>query len=119
MPRQACDCLEGKIQWTGDRGEGFQALEERPRTGPKGGIPTRRIFQRTDDILQRFYKEVSIWKTFHHSNILPLLGVKVTEEEFTSISKWMENGNINEFVRAHPDTDLLGLVRSSFGSSPP
>ena len=26
------------------------------------------------------------------------------------VSDWMVNGNINEFVRAHPDANLLELV---------
>jgi len=33
------------------------------------------------------------------------------------ISDWMVNGNINEFVRAHPDANRLELVSSSFRAS--
>ena len=29
---------------------------------------------------------------------------------FGMISDWMINGNINDFVEAHPDADRLGLV---------
>ena len=31
------------------------------------------------------------------------------------VSEWMENGNINEFVKASVGVDRLELVRSSFG----
>ena len=33
---------------------------------------------------------------------------------FVMVSEWMVKGNINEFVKAHPNVDLLGLVRVSF-----
>ena len=38
----------------------------------------------------------------------------MTETRFEMISEWMVNGNISEFVKAHPDADLLGLVGFSF-----
>jgi hypothetical protein len=33
------------------------------------------------------------------------------------ISDWMTNGNINEFVKAHPDVNRLELVGFSFEAS--
>jgi hypothetical protein len=30
--------------------------------------------------------------------------------QFVMVSEWMANGNINEFVKAHPDVDRLELV---------
>ena len=30
--------------------------------------------------------------------------------QFVMVSEWMVNGNINEFVKVHPDADRLGLV---------
>ena len=30
--------------------------------------------------------------------------------QFVMVSEWMLNGNINEFVKARPDADRLGLV---------
>ena len=50
------------------------------------------------------------WKTLQHPNVLPLLGVTMTEVQLTMVSEWMVNGSINEFVRANPDVDRLGLV---------
>ena len=50
------------------------------------------------------------WKTLRHPNVLPLIGVTMTETQFAMVSEWMESGNINDFVKKHPDADRLGLV---------
>ena len=34
----------------------------------------------------------------------------MTETQFAMISEWMMHGNINDFVKAHPDVDRVGLV---------
>ena len=38
----------------------------------------------------------------------------MTETQFTMVSEWMVYGNINDFVKAHPDVDRLGLVGFRF-----
>ena len=53
-----------------------------------------------------------MWKFLRHPNILPLTGVTMSKGRFAVVSEWMENGNINEFVKAHPDVDRPGLVSS-------
>ena len=62
--------------------------------------------------MQGFCKEVITWKTLCHENVLPLLGVTVDGNQFAMVSEWMINGNINEYVKMHKDTDHLRLVRS-------
>lgn len=52
------------------------------------------------------------WKTLHHPNILPLVGVTMTEKRFVMVSEWMENGSINMFVKANTGVNRLNLVRS-------
>jgi hypothetical protein len=59
------------------------------------------------------------WKTLRHPNVLPLIGVTMSETQFAMISDWMENGNINEFVKAHPGANRLELVGISFMVSLP
>ena len=49
-------------------------------------------------------------KTLRHPNILPLLGATMSMNRLVMVSEWMVNGTINEFVKADPDADLLGLV---------
>jgi len=55
-------------------------------------------------------KEAVGWKWLQHENILPFLGVMLESPRFSIISERMENGNIVEFVRAHPDHNRLRLV---------
>jgi len=38
----------------------------------------------------------------------------MSDTQFAMVSDWMVNGNINEFVKAHPDADRLELVGYSF-----
>ena len=52
-----------------------------------------------------------MWKHLKHPNILPLLGVTVSEHRFAMISEWMENGNINEFIKKDPYAKPIELVR--------
>ena len=54
------------------------------------------------------------WKALHHPNVLPLLGVTMSETRFVMVSEWMVNGNINEFVKADINADRLALVCFSF-----
>ena len=51
-----------------------------------------------------------MWSALHHPNVLPLLGATMTGARFTMVSEWMKDGNINEFVKAHPVVDQLKLV---------
>jgi serine/threonine protein kinase len=64
---------------------------------------SRSVCPCTDVAWQRFCKEVVTWKTLRHPNVLPLIGVMMSESQFATISDWMFNGNINDFVKAHPD----------------
>ena len=64
--------------------------------------------------MQRFCREVVTWKALRHPNVLPLLGVTMTENKFVMVSEWMENGNVNVFMKAHPGVNRLQLVCFSF-----
>ena len=59
-----------------------------------------------------------MWKMFRHPNILPLIGVTMSESQFTMVSDWMGNGNISEFVKAHPAVNRLELVGFSLRATP-
>ena len=39
----------------------------------------------------------------------------MTETQFGMVSKWMANGNINQFVTAHKEADRFELVSSHSG----
>jgi hypothetical protein len=51
-----------------------------------------------------------MWKTLRHRNVLPLIGVTMSETQFATISDWMVHGNITDFVKAHLDVNRLALV---------
>jgi serine/threonine protein kinase len=60
-----------------------------------------------------------MWKPLDHPNVLPLLGVIMSEIQFTMVSKWMPNGNINEFVKKCPDANRFELVSFRSGCHHP
>ena len=62
-------------------------------------------------IAQMFCKEVMTWKSLCHPNVLPLLGVTMGKKLFAMVSEWMVNGNINEFIGEHRNTNRFELVR--------
>jgi len=62
-------------------------------------------------MLQRFCREGVAWKHLRHPNILPLIGVTVSNQRFAMVSAWMENGNINEFVGKDQHANRIELVR--------
>ena len=64
--------------------------------------------------MQKFCKEFVLWNALRHPNVLPLIGVIMTETELTMVSEWMPNGNINLFVKERQDVNRFELV-----SSPP
>ena len=39
----------------------------------------------------------------------------MSETQFAMVSDWMVNGNITDFVKAHPDVNRLALVGFSLG----
>jgi hypothetical protein len=55
-----------------------------------------------------------MWNRRQHPNILPLLGV--SDQDFLMVSEWMENGNIKQYILAHPDANLPSLVSDPFSS---
>ena len=68
-------------------------------------------------MLQRFCREGVAWKHLRHPNILPLIGVTVSNQRFAMVSAWMENGNINEFVRKDQHVNRIELVRVTLNSN--
>ena len=69
-------------------------------------------------IAQRFCKEVLIWRCLRHPNVLPLLGVTMSDNRFAMISEWMNNGNINEFLMVDRNVNRFELVGASPYNSP-
>jgi serine/threonine protein kinase len=60
---------------------------------------------------QSFCREGVAWKHLRHPNVLPLLGVTISENRFAMVSEWMDNGNIIEFVARYEHLNRAELVR--------
>lgn len=63
-------------------------------------------------IPQKYYKDVTICRRVRHENILNIEGVVPELFEFCMVSKWMDNGNMLEYVRTKERVDRAGLVSS-------
>jgi serine/threonine protein kinase len=63
-------------------------------------------------LFQRFCKEVVLWSTLSHPNVLKLAGVQGDMEkgQFATVSEWMAHGNIMEYIRNNR-VNRLELVR--------
>ena len=61
---------------------------------------------------QRFCKEVVLWSTLSHPNVLGLAGVHgdMGAGEFVTVSEWMEHGNIMQYVKRNRGANRLELV---------
>jgi len=57
-----------------------------------------------------FCKEAVIWRHLQHPNILPLIGVMITPEQYSLISDWMDDGTINAFTEMNPDANRIDLL---------
>ncbi|KAJ7133702.1 kinase-like domain-containing protein, partial [Mycena crocata] len=51
---------------------------------------------------KEFVCEAVIWRQFSHPNILPFFGLYTIEQRLCLVSPWMENGNIQGFLRTAP-----------------
>ena len=60
--------------------------------------------------LQRFCKEVLLWKRLSHPNILTFYGASTNHNQFCMVSPWMENGNVISYTRRNPEANRLRLV---------
>jgi len=54
-------------------------------------------------------REVRVWRTLHHPNVLPFFGF-LTTPELCLVSPWYQHGNIIKYLQEHPNADRLRLV---------
>lgn len=53
-----------------------------------------------------------MWKCIRHQNIVPFHGA--TLDPLQLVSDWMEHSDLPRFLKEHPNTNHLGLVRLLF-----
>lgn len=62
--------------------------------------------------MQRFCREVVIWRKLSHPNILPLLGVSTNSHVLRMVSNLMGHGSIMAYLSTRPSANRLLLVSS-------
>ena len=64
------------------------------------------------DLFQLFCKQVVLWSTLSHPNVLELVGVQGDMEkgQFVTVSEWMMHGNIMDYIKEN-HANRLELVR--------
>ena len=59
---------------------------------------------------QKICKEIVIGRRIQHENVLSIEGVAPGLFEVCMVSKWMDNGNMLQYVRSHQGVDRMRLV---------
>ncbi|KAF8341251.1 kinase-like domain-containing protein [Cantharellus anzutake] len=69
----------------------------------------------TRKMVKHLTQEVKIWKDLKHPNIIEFIGYAIegerSEERAILISKWCKNGDVVEYLRTHPDSSRIQLLR--------
>ncbi|CAE6474159.1 unnamed protein product [Rhizoctonia solani] len=58
---------------------------------------------------KRAMREIYNWSQLNHDNIQKLLGVVVFDGRLGMVSKWMENGNLRQYLERNPHVDRYPL----------
>ena len=58
---------------------------------------------------QDFCREAVVWKHMVHQNVVPLLGITISQQ-LQQISDWMPGGDLSKYIKKNPDADRHGLV---------
>ncbi|KAF9644344.1 kinase-like protein [Thelephora ganbajun] len=91
--------VEGEIRASG----GFADVRSGRYMGSLVAVKTLRVAAQDDlqKIRKQFCKEVILWSTLSHPNVLKLAGVQGDMEkgQLVTVSEWMAHGNIMEYIK--------------------
>ncbi len=59
------------------------------------------------------FRELRIWSSLDHPNVLPLLGYVMYGDYPALVSRWMVNGSLRNYIEMFPDTSVIRMVRGS------
>ena len=70
----------------------------------------------TKIVSQQFCKEVILWNSLSHPNVLKFVGVLggIDQYQFATVSEWMAHGNIMEYIKKNAANRLKFVGISSF-----
>ncbi|KAH9967849.1 hypothetical protein BC827DRAFT_1168576 [Russula dissimulans] len=109
--------LSGKVFRTSDHAiasGGSQDIYTGEWTGTEVALAYPRNQSRAAQ--ERFRRQVEIWRTLRHPNILQLLGIAYIGDSVYSVSPYMEFGHVKEYLKDHPGVNrvlLLGEIASA------
>lgn len=58
---------------------------------------------------KRTMRELHYWSKVRHENVQELLGIILFQGRLGMVSLWMENGNLQQYIEKHPNTDRYQL----------
>ena len=64
--------------------------------------------------MRSFAREMIIWTSLQHDNVLPCLGFAEHNALPALISEWMENGNVIAYLAKNAGVDRVEVVRTLF-----
>jgi len=56
------------------------------------------------------FRELRIWSSLDHPNVLPLLGYVMRGEYPALVSRWMANGSARSYMEKMPDVPVMQIV---------
>ncbi|KAI9508854.1 ras guanine nucleotide exchange factor domain-containing protein [Russula earlei] len=103
--------LSGKVSRTSDRAiatGGSQDIYTGEMTGTEVALAYPRNQSR--EAQERFRRQVEIWRTLRHPNVLQLLGIAYIGDFVYSVSPFMEFGHIKGYLKDHPEANRVMLL---------
>jgi len=91
---------------------GNATVSRTEHNGRQVAVKVMRIYLTSDlgKCFSEFCREAVAWRHLRHPNVLPLLGVDLEQHRLAMISEWMDQGNINEFVRSNDGVNRVQLL---------
>jgi len=91
-----------------------EGLPCQPRGGSQNkgrSLPPHQMRLHDSLSLQRYYKEVTVWKQLNHPNVVPTLGAGPDIAELCVVSPWMPDGNLLQYLSKYPGANRMAIVR--------
>ncbi|KAI5116778.1 hypothetical protein M0805_008733 [Coniferiporia weirii] len=92
-------------------GNVYTGTYDSPEHGKTIAVAIKCLRQVSPSVEKVAAKEIYIWSKLDHPNLLRLLGFIKDEGNLPSlVSEWMNNGSVLEYVKSHPDCDVIHLI---------